>query len=70
MLLMLKNILRELARAPGPAFSRRPRERSHICLLCFLTYLSVAYSAYYMTWAACGFRWHASGHRLATGMHP
>ena len=21
-----------------------------------------------MTWAACGFRWHASGHRLATGM--
>ena len=35
-----------------------------------LTCVFSVHTSYYMTWATCGFRWHASGHRLATGMHP
>ena len=35
-----------------------------------LTCVFSVHTPYYMTWATCGFRWHASGHRLATGMQP
>jgi hypothetical protein len=74
MMLMLKNILRDLAGSTGPArygprlFLSPEIVRLSAAFSRLLTCVFSVHTSYYMTWATCGFRWHASGHRLATGM--
>ena len=70
MLLMLKNILRDLAGSTAPPFPVA-RDRSLVSVFSQLdSCVFSVHTSYYMTWATCGFRWHAPGHRLATGMQP
>ena len=71
MMLMLKNILRDLAGSTCPPFTRvlSPEiVRLSAVFSRLLTCVFSVHTSYYMTWATCGFRWHASGHRLATDM--